>query len=65
MPFAPCAMLYALLSLLLIPGDFSFIGYLRLKILPDTGVRQYAENFFQIQQIDTCVILPGCSIDAI
>jgi hypothetical protein len=39
MPFAPCAMLYALSSLSLIPGDFSFIGYLRLKILPDTGVR--------------------------
>jgi hypothetical protein len=55
----------ALLSLSLIPGDFSFIGYLHLKILPDTGVRQYAENFSQIQQIDTCVILPGRSIDAV
>jgi hypothetical protein len=52
-------------SLFLIPGDFSFIGYLRPKILPDTGVRQYADNFSQIQQVDTCVILPGRSIDAI
>ena len=58
-------MLYALLSLSLIPGDFSFIGYLRLKILPDMGVRQYADNFSQFQQIDTCIILPGRGIDGI
>jgi hypothetical protein len=40
-------------------------GYLRLKILPDTGVRQYEDDFSQIQQIDTCIILPGRSIDGI
>ena len=29
------------------------------------GVRQYADNFSQIQQIDMCVVLPGRGIDAI
>jgi hypothetical protein len=65
MPFAPCSMLYALLSLLLIPGRFSFMEQLRLKSLPDTGVRQDAENFSQIQKINTCVIFPGRGIGTI